>query len=485
MKEHTTLGKKLAACFAAAALTSAIMGLAAWVYIAELRTELHHSVYQTARRVEIVSNIKNSIQTLRFAGRGVLLYASVGKPEQVLKSKGLLAATATGVSGAIRELEPLLEGEAEHRAAGALEKDLAEYVREQADIAAVCASGKLQEAIQMQVDRLGPRAVSLTKSVDELLSRERENNAQAAGRADAWASSSRLAVGILFALSVVLGGVGAVIIGRSTGELRSLAGQLGEGADQIAGAAGQVASSSESLARASFEQAASLEETSSASHQIGCVASKNAGNSKIAIGSMAEETARIDEANGHLAQMVRSMDEINASSGKISKIIKVIDEIAFQTNILALNAAVEAARAGEAGMGFAVVADAVRNLAHRCAQAAGDTAALIEESIAKSNDGKTKLDLVSAAVRSITGSADRVQAIIEEVNRGSQEQSLAIQQVVQTIEKMERVTQTTAAHAEEGASAGEELSAHAEALTAMALSLTEMVGSGQGRAPTA
>jgi len=128
------------------------------------------------------------------------------------------------------------------------------------------------------------------------------------------------------------------------------------------------------------------------------------------------------------------------------------------------------------------VADAVRNLAHRCAQAAGDTAALIEESIAKSNDGKTKLDLVSAAVRSITGSADRVQAIIEEVNRGSQEQSLAIQQVVQTIEKMERVTQTTAAHAEEGASAGEELSAHAEALTAMALSLTEMVGSGQARA---
>src|SRR6202011_3561146 len=102
------------------------------------------------------------------------------------------------------------------------------------------------------------------------------------------------------------------------------------------------------------------------------------------------------------ADMTTSMREIGASSGKISKIIKVIDEIAFQTNILALNAAVEAARAGEAGMGFAVVADEVRNLAQRCAQAAKDTAVLIEESITKSNDGKTKVDQVAMAIRAIT-----------------------------------------------------------------------------------
>src|SRR5205085_5826691 len=114
---------------------------------------------------------------------------------------------------------------------------------------------------------------------------------------------------------------------------------------------------------------------------------------------------RIMEGNRTLEQMVASMSDITSSSGKISKIIKVIDEIAFQTNILALNAAVEAARAGEAGMGFAVVADEVRNLAQRSAQAAKDTACLIEDSIAKSNDGKTKVDQVAAAILEITGEA--------------------------------------------------------------------------------
>src|SRR6202007_438894 len=111
---------------------------------------------------------------------------------------------------------------------------------------------------------------------------------------------------------------------------------------------------------------------------------------------------KFSEMNRRMEELVVAMGEINASSGKISKIIKVIDEIAFQTNLLALNAAVEAARAGEAGMGFAVVAAEVRNLSQRCAQAAKDTAALIEESISRSDEGKSKLGLVAVAVQSIT-----------------------------------------------------------------------------------
>jgi methyl-accepting chemotaxis protein/methyl-accepting chemotaxis protein-1 (serine sensor receptor) len=158
------------------------------------------------------------------------------------------------------------------------------------------------------------------------------------------------------------------------------------------------------------------------------------------------------------------MKEINTSSEKISKIIRVIDEIAFQTNILALNAAVEAARAGEAGMGFAVVADEVRNLAHRSAQAAKDTAALIEESIAKSTDGNKKLQLVAGSIQQVTGSATQVKVLVDEVDVGSQEQSRGIEQIATAVTQMEAVTQRSAANAEESAAASEELSAQAQTL---------------------
>jgi methyl-accepting chemotaxis protein/methyl-accepting chemotaxis protein-1 (serine sensor receptor) len=208
------------------------------------------------------------------------------------------------------------------------------------------------------------------------------------------------------------------------------------------------------------------------------MARKNAENSSTAAGNMTEASQRVEEANRNLAQMVVSMNEINASSDKISKIIKVIDEIAFQTNILALNAAVEAARAGEAGMGFAVVADEVRNLAQRCAQAAKDTAGLIEESIAKSNDGKTKLDQVAAAVGSITDVANKVKTLVDEVKLGSEEQARGIEQVAKAITQMEKVTQTTAANAEQSASASEQLSAQSDTLRAIVARLNGMVGGG-------
>src|SRR5205807_6422336 len=145
-----------------------------------------------------------------------------------------------------------------------------------------------------------------------------------------------------------------------------------------------------------------LEETSASSQEMSSMTQSNANNSHEATKLMARVDTRVTEANRTLQEMIASMHAIAGASEKIARIIKIIDEIAFQTNILALNAAVEAARAGEAGMGFAVVADEVRNLAGRCAQAAKDTSDLIAESIAKSTDGKSKLDQVAAAVRSIT-----------------------------------------------------------------------------------
>ena len=153
------------------------------------------------------------------------------------------------------------------------------------------------------------------------------------------------------------------------------------------------------------------------------------------------------------------MREITSSSDKISKIIKVIDEIAFQTNILALNAAVEAARAGEAGMGFAVVADEVRNLAQRSAQAAKDTAALIAESIAKSGEGSAKLQRVTEVIQAITVSSSQVKTLVDEVNVGSQEQARGIDQISRAVSEMDRVTQNAASGAKGSAASSRELQA--------------------------
>jgi methyl-accepting chemotaxis protein/methyl-accepting chemotaxis protein-1 (serine sensor receptor) len=206
------------------------------------------------------------------------------------------------------------------------------------------------------------------------------------------------------------------------------------------------------------------------------MAGQNTGLSREAADAVAHAEQEFALTNRLLDHTVVAMSEIHSQSGKISKIIKAIDEIAFQTNILALNAAVEAARAGEAGMGFAVVADEVRNLAQRSAQAARDTATLIEESIAKSNDGKSKVDQVAAAVRSISGDAAKVKSLVDEMSASSLQEGQGMEQIARAITQMEQVTQQTAANAQQGAAAATELTAQSGALKDIMARLMELVG---------
>ena len=233
-------------------------------------------------------------------------------------------------------------------------------------------------------------------------------------------------------------------------------------ARQVASTASQVSMSALSIAQGASEQAASLEETSASLEEMASMTRRNADHAAQAASLVTGVARQVDESNAAFSGMVASMSAIRESSDKVSRIIKTIDEIAFQTNILALNAAVEAARAGEAGMGFAVVADEVRTLAQRSARAAKDTEALIEESMARTGDGAARVQDVARVISSITGSVSQLEALVGDVREASRQQSEGIAQVSQAIVHMERVTQTTAAAAEETAATSASLNGHAE-----------------------
>jgi methyl-accepting chemotaxis protein/methyl-accepting chemotaxis protein-1 (serine sensor receptor) len=263
--------------------------------------------------------------------------------------------------------------------------------------------------------------------------------------------------------------------------LRELASRLAEGAHRVAASATQISIAGQTLAEGSSSQAASLEETSASSEEISSMARRSSADCHSAADLVTMSQAKFEDANRSLSGLVTAMDEISASSGKVSKIIKIIDEIAFQTNILALNAAVEAARAGEAGQGFAVVADEVRSLAQRCAQAAKDSAQIVDESIAKSQQGKTRLDNVALSIQSVTIESAKVKTLVDQINTASNEQTRGITQIASSISMMESVTQSSAASAQQSSAAAQELASESGLLNEIVNSLGLVIGGRMAR----
>ncbi len=340
------------------------------------------------------------------------------------------------------------------------------------------------QAIALYQNEIGAHLREVQKILQEVSVKvnkhlhEKEDIAQSrAGRIKAIALAGMMGG---FALALALGIYLCLSITRPV--QRIITG-LGEGAEQVTAASGQVAGASQQLAEGSSEQAAALEETSSSLEEMASMTKANADNANQANSLMADAGRVVERANQSMAGMTNSMKEISAASDETAKIIKTIDEIAFQTNLLALNAAVEAARAGEAGAGFAVVADEVRNLAMRAAEAAKNTATLIEGTVTKVKDGSELVHKTAEDFTEVAASTTRVKDLVAEIAAASNEQAQGVDQISRAINEMDKVVQANAANAEESASASEELSAQAEQMKGVVGELVALVNgdSGNGR----
>ena len=475
MTSTFTIGQKLYAGGGMLALLVVALGAVAWWSAASIQARFEETSTRTARRLTLVLEAKAELETAHSAQQTGVLEAILGNTEEVAKQDRHARRSLEVIKTRFVALDGLVSDADARRTVDRLRGHLAATEKFHEEFTALIKANQPTEAYAATRDKGTPIHQAAARGIEAYvkgLGEGLDADIAAGRRAYRWAWG--LSVAVFLAAVAVVGGFIWVVrdIGRT---LLATARELGAGAGRVSIASGQVASSSHGLSQGAGEQAAALEETSASMEEIASKTRNNAHSSQQAAALMSQVDAHVRSSNGALGEMVASMASIQESSDKVSRIIKTIDEIAFQTNLLALNAAVEAARAGEAGQGFAVVADEVRSLAHRSAQAARDTAGLIEESSARARQGGAKVEEVVDAISTITESVLKVKALVDEVSVASQQQALGIGQVTQALAHMGTVTQATAATAQECAAASQQLSAQAEMTLATVSHLNEMV----------
>ena len=474
-----TLRTKFIGGFAALLFMIAALTFTSLRAMNSLNSGLDHVVHRTTLRADRTSRLVESLVEISGRQQALLLHSVLSDTAGVDQNRRAVADAEHRIDSLFTELMPLIDSAADKRTAQELQAKAAAVRPISDQVGQLIAKQQMTDALKLVSEKLLPAYDELEREARTYLSNERDRMSSDTQDIQSSASATRVLAFVFVGLTIFCSLLISVVVRQMNKALGGMGSQVSDGAQQVARAATQMGSISQSLAHGASEQAVSLEQTSASAEQVNQMVQRNAASSREAATHTNDANRLLTEANHKLEQMLDSMRDISSSSERISKIIRVIDEIAFQTNILSLNAAVEAARAGEAGMGFAVVADEVRNLAQRCSQAAKDTSGLIEESIQHAKTGKVRLDEVAGAMRQVTDSAIQVQRLSNEVNAGSEEQARAIEQISKAILQIQQVTQQTAASAEEGASAGAQMSAEAEHLQAAVSRMRAMLGMGE------
>jgi len=476
-----TIGQRVTLGFASVIVIALALGAFAYTRLVAINAHSDQIARHSLPAVELVyqaeRNAKDQVQ---------LIYKHIGSSdkEDMARLEALLAAGSADNVKVYDELDKLVTATSGRDLLDKIKSVRAENNRVRAEVLSLSRQGSTNAQANAQAYNLGrtqfdPVHTQYVAALEALVDFIKADTDTAAASIQAGVRSSKTGILIGLGLTLMVGGVVSFFISRGINRiLQDLSNSLNDGSNQVASAAAQVSSSSQSLAEGSSEQAASLEETSSSLEEMSSMTKRNAENAQKANELAKQARSAADKGTADMQTMNAAMDAIKVSSDDIAKIIKTIDEIAFQTNILALNAAVEAARAGEAGMGFAVVADEVRSLAQRSAQAAKETAVKIEGAITKTAQGVGVSKQVSETLNEIATKAREVDELVAEVAGASREQTRGIIQVNTAVGQMDKVTQSNAANAEESAAAAEELNAQAVTMKESVAELLQLVGGG-------
>ena len=469
-----TIARRLTLGFACMTLLATALGTFAWWRFHGLRESVVALSRNTLPSVLALAEVSTVARNNMLATQDHILSEDNARMAELDKEVAGLNQRRTQL---FADYEKLLSDAEDERLFTAVKTAAARYADSRARALELSRTGQKEAARRVLFQEVDPQFDAYSDALEANIEYNNRLGLAAGAAGEAAADSGLRMIGLSVGATIIAGlGLAWLITRTINRTLHAVAETLGSGAEQTAAAAGQVSSSSQALAEGASEQAASLEESSASLTEMAAMSKRAAESAQEAKGAALATRELTGTGSRQIESMQTAMAAIKAAAEDITKILKTIDEIAFQTNILALNAAVEAARAGEAGAGFAVVADEVRSLAQRCAAAARETAAKIEESVAKSHQGVTVGSEVARSFNEIQGRIQDLDKLIGEIAGVAAEQNQGIGQITTAVSQMDQVVQANASHAEETASAAEELNGQATAVREAVGQLQRLVG---------
>lgn len=472
------LGTKLGLGFG---ITLALMLVIAGVGMTRLSSvndDFERIVKSDLQRLLLMTNINQNTHAIQLCIRNIIISEDKTIDD---REKAILDKTRAILIEDMKRLDGMLTMPEEKEMFNAMKDSIAAGRDANNKALTLGLENKTQEAGKVLFDLAVPFVTKSIAKTNEMFKFEEKTLGAMAEKAKEAFKFSQVLLMSLSVLALLMGIFMAYLLTRSiTKPIKRVVEGLSSGSEQMTNASAQASAAAQMLAEGASEQAAGIEETSSSLEEISSMTKQNAQAASDANQLMQETSKVVSQASGSMHQLTNSMAEISQASEETQKIIKTIDEIAFQTNLLALNAAVEAARAGEAGAGFAVVADEVRNLAMRAADAAKNTANLIEGTVKKVKDGSEVVGRTSGEFSKVAVSTGKIGELVGEIAAASQEQAQGIEQINKGVSEMDRVVQQNAASAEESASASEEMNAQAVQVMGFVAELVSVIG-GAGR----